>query len=63
MDPASIITLISVLAPLATNLILMLTHPDGSQTIIAKVQAAEALNAQNAKDLEALLSKTAPPAK
>ena len=62
---ASIVTLISALAPTVTNLILHFVHPDGTTTIVALIGAADAsntLNAQNIAAFQAALG-TAVPAK
>ena len=48
---ASIVTLISTLAPLATNLILHFTHADGTTSIVVLVGKAETDNAMNAKNI------------
>lgn len=50
---ASIVTLIATLAPLATNLILHFTHPDGTTSIVVLVGKAESDNAMNAANIAA----------
>ncbi len=50
---AGIITLISTLAPLVTNIILHFQHPDGTSTLVVLVGKAEADNAMNAANIAA----------
>lgn len=63
MPLATLIPIIAQLLPTATSLILQLFHPDGTSTVMVTIQNAEALNAQNAAALQALMAKTAPAAK
>ena len=61
----NIVTLISTLAPLATNLILHFIHPDGTTSIVALVAKAETDNVMNATNIAAFQAQlgTAVPAK
>lgn len=61
---ASIVTLISTLAPLATNLVLHFTHPDGTSSILVLVGKNETDNAMNATNIaafQAQLGTAVPP--
>jgi hypothetical protein len=60
---ASVITLISALAPTVSNLILHFVHPDGTTTIVALIGAADAANTMNATNIaafQALLGTAVP---
>jgi hypothetical protein len=50
---ASIISLISTLAPTVTNLILSFRHENGTQTVAVLISDAEAANAINAQAIAA----------
>jgi hypothetical protein len=50
---ASVISLITALAPTVTNLILHFVHPDGTTTIVVLLGQADAANTLNATNIAA----------
>jgi hypothetical protein len=62
MDPASIANLLSLLLPTATNFLIAITHPDGTQTVLARLDQVDQANLKNTTDINAFLDSLKPAA-
>lgn len=57
MSIAAILELVSVLAPLATNVITIFKHQDGTTTVIAQLDAGDAVSAADKQQIQDWLTK------